>query len=963
MPAEGLSAPPLLFWSAFMEPAERFVVFPDRNTHAKLEGLDGPGLLAAKDFDGNPILAPDYADETNAGNISTAVRNTMTLSRGARTRGARNSAYSLHDDKGAFTIDLQGDIASWRHSSPIAIPLTTDRHWCFEVSAGGTHYEDLTPEQAQAVRAQRSARVVRRGSAWSLWRALESGAAKLVKVVITTAKEVVNDVANAAEALIDMVTEAGSEFVSLIVETAEHAAILAQAVLRAVTTGIVKVVQAFSYLFDWEHVKTVNREIQDLVHAGVEALRGEAFKQELADFAGKLQGQLAGVAGTINSSVDSLCEALGATTLNDPSFAGAPDSRQPTPQSQMNGVKQSWMLDKIMGAVRTLESAAIPPLVPPSVGAGLIDPFIQACAAGGDLFASDLATTFLGIKDLAPSQVVSGMLASALHGIAAALEGLLAALSTMVEDLVGQIEALADGIWAALTTKLPLGALGQFLGIELTVLDLVTLPMAVPLTLARGAMQRRSLNGVLVFAAGVAGMGSALNGFIQTVLGVLKKWPESQKIGAAVSGIVDTVAILLTMGAVAAGADPLNNTTDLILGVVNLVFTAAHTAVYFASRALGRPAIFVTCIGFVGVGFLVLLVGIAAKDHGQSPWAQRGRIMGFGAASIVRSFEFLLELQPPSCFVIRSVIALSVNLLAGAAIVFDPSWNPLLANDQSDANIRSLGEGGGERVAVMNAPTTPLQFAAPGDPPSDAVLVDTLGYAVTFFSDFAETPRSPWSISHDVVVSGPIQLQSLPLDPSALAIGRRIYRLTARGVSLVGVVEDNTTTAFVDGAPLDGEQPAWVQAFPERGYFVIGDGQAVVGASVTFWGAQWAAGNKLSGGQAPSAFKGFATQSASPQCGGTWTGDTGNSGHPPGALPNPMAVFVASHVQQFGSSISGDITKLALVQVSAGYQPNPGHAGTGEIVAIYDSDGAALADSPSVGRGAARRGKARPGRA
>ncbi|HEV2923019.1 MAG TPA: right-handed parallel beta-helix repeat-containing protein, partial [Solirubrobacteraceae bacterium] len=53
------------------------------------------------------------------------------------------------------------------------------------------------------------------------------------------------------------------------------------------------------------------------------------------------------------------------------------------------------------------------------------------------------------------------------------------------------------------------------------------------------------------------------------------------------------------------------------------------------------------------------------------------------------------------------------------------------------------------------------------------------------------------------------------------------------------------------------------------GSFVIGDKNATVGSNVTFsevewWGSNWWKENSLSGGQAPSAFKGFAESSPSP---------------------------------------------------------------------------------------------------
>jgi hypothetical protein len=121
---------------------------------------------------------------------------------------------------------------------------------------------------------------------------------------------------------------------------------------------------------------------------------------------------------------------------------------------------------------------------------------------------------------------------------------------------------------------------------------------------------------------------------------------------------------------------------------------------------------------------------------------------------------------------------------------------------------------------------------------------------------------------------------------------------------------------------------------PGGGAFVIGDKNAVVGASVTFWGAQWAKDNGLSGGAAPSSFKGLVEAPAA-LCGSTWSADPGNSTPPPaGPLPHYMVVLVSSSVSKSGHSISGNTVGAVLVQTSPGYGPDPGSAGTGTVTAV-----------------------------
>jgi hypothetical protein len=97
------------------------------------------------------------------------------------------------------------------------------------------------------------------------------------------------------------------------------------------------------------------------------------------------------------------------------------------------------------------------------------------------------------------------------------------------------------------------------------------------------------------------------------------------------------------------------------------------------------------------------------------------------------------------------------------------------------------------------------------------------------------------------------------------------------------------------------------------GAFVVRDRSAT--GSVLFWGAQWSKGNSLSGGSAPNAFKGFENSTATPTCGSTWTTDPGNRSDPPATIPPLMAVIVSSNT-------------------NPGYAPNPGHEGTGKVVAV-----------------------------
>lgn len=137
--------------------------------------------------------------------------------------------------------------------------------------------------------------------------------------------------------------------------------------------------------------------------------------------------------------------------------------------------------------------------------------------------------------------------------------------------------------------------------------------------------------------------------------------------------------------------------------------------------------------------------------------------------------------------------------------------------------------------------------------------------------------------------------------------------------------------------PSSDSTPVLVYALaPGGGSFVVGDKSA--SGAVTFWGAQWSKLNTLSGGAAPNAFKGFALNPSAAKCGVPWSTDPGNSSPPPvGPLPAYMAVIVTSKATQSGSQISGNTVAIVIVKTDSGYTNDPGHAGTGTVVATLCS--------------------------
>jgi predicted outer membrane repeat protein len=107
-----------------------------------------------------------------------------------------------------------------------------------------------------------------------------------------------------------------------------------------------------------------------------------------------------------------------------------------------------------------------------------------------------------------------------------------------------------------------------------------------------------------------------------------------------------------------------------------------------------------------------------------------------------------------------------------------------------------------------------------------------------------------------------------------------------------------------------------------------------VGQNYLFWGAQWAKQVKGGDYKGSSSFKGYADKVDWKA--GTWSAGSGNSDDPPSSVPSYIGVIVATSATKNGSATSGNIAEIGVLKVDSPnrYEPDPGHPGSGVLVAI-----------------------------
>lgn len=134
--------------------------------------------------------------------------------------------------------------------------------------------------------------------------------------------------------------------------------------------------------------------------------------------------------------------------------------------------------------------------------------------------------------------------------------------------------------------------------------------------------------------------------------------------------------------------------------------------------------------------------------------------------------------------------------------------------------------------------------------------------------------------------------------------------------------------------PSNASRSVIVFQWTTGGNFVIGDGNDAVGATATFWSSEWYLLNSVSGGVAPSSFKGFSNAPAGPTTCGTLNWETlpGNSPPPASGVPAYTALLVTSSVTKSGTTISGTKPTIVIANVNPGYGPSPGKTGTAVVL-------------------------------
>ena len=323
-----------------------------------------------------------------------------------------------------------------------------------------------------------------------------------------------------------------------------------------------------------------------------------------------------------------------------------------------------------------------------------------------------------------------------------------------------------------------------------------------------------------------------------------------------------------------------------------------------------------------------------------------------------------------------TVSAVLTNSITGATISGEPVTLTLNGTQSCNATTNASGVASCSITPNEPAATYSLTATFGGDMSKAPQLLSSAGknnYIVTLEeSGIAYTGPTVAVIGSSFTLSANLTTDGSPLGGRAVVMtlgsGSTAQSCTgttdATGNASCTIASVNQTSGtapiavtFAGDAyyrPASAPASAIIAGVADTGGFVIGDISANTppapmhpytslsnGSQVNFWGSQTWKTNQFSGvNNAPASMKGYVDNAppnlgliGNPGCGETWTSNPGNSSSPPATIPNYLIVIVASQITKSGSTESGNIVHVVVVQVEPSYGPSPGHTGWGPIVA------------------------------
>jgi hypothetical protein len=657
----GLAAPELLLSAPFMDPKARLVVRPHGELQSQLATIDADQLSGAKGYDGSYVVTDAYrGDETAMGNVAQAINQTASMARGSMTAPRKRGDGAMYCDPAC-----DAGTVCCLPANATRLPCLCTQAYAFDLTLGTSSFSLLSADQARSLASTRQTR------SWlgDLWDDIKTGAARVVGAIVSA----VNDVASA---VITAIKDGVESVVTLVLDTLEKAALLIQGIFNTIATAIAHVIEAVSFLFDWDAILALHTEIATRASAAWSGLAAGTGPVTYAQLKAQLSSLVATGKGRIDEAFEAAVTALGARSAVSAQAEASGKGNAAVGSSQEN-----WLLGKFQDqavggtaptaarSARGVGDAAIswPTFDPPDSARAAFAAFTARVASevGGEVSATiDRVWADLDFSS------DPGILARSMAAVLDVLRGLvdvgLAVTGALIELAIDLLAAMANAFASYVTSKLEIPYLSDLYrwitgGEDLTLLNLFSLLVAVPAGFASRLIPREP-----AYASGVA----------PAPRGPAARSAEPEYVLEIIAGAGQVLWGLLsgTLAAIDAVTASPQTLADSGLRLISVIRIAAFAGAFFVIRGLYLAALIASGAGILAYVLWFFPTAVIVADAAAIKWSREHKDTTWLVVTFAASFGVILALLaivPPlsSERDIHAWLAFAFGVAAGLAML------------------------------------------------------------------------------------------------------------------------------------------------------------------------------------------------------------------------------------------------------------------------------------------------------
>jgi hypothetical protein len=453
---------------------QTLVVEQSAGVQSSLAATTGADLMNAQDAEGNYLLQEQFRNTGTTDSLAQAFNECMNL---AGTSGDE-AAGSLFLSGGGKKPGVYG-VAPGTRPAPRRISPNASAEPCWMISFDGpaVRYTKLSPEQAAANIAQRSATSLDSSSSLSWLGDIGDLVSGVVNSIISIVDTIVTQGADAVNAVFTFIADGVQYVFNAVVETISQAFDIVESYFAQVQVGFEKIFEWLGFVFNWGDILRTK----------------EAFSYTLTQFLGFIQGAVTGIQGLIDAGIGNLktiddgffqtaIQQAGSVSVGGYEQSNYQDSPEFT-SAVSNNIFANGVIDNFAGAVggpiASVQSDAL---------SSFITQLTDFAATTQKTPAFTQAVAYFQTMGSSPDQIYKSLYSGLLSVAQAMLDAVLSGVQSLVDSLFGLVQTLLQEFTNVLNQTWDIPFVSQLYsyitnGATLTTIDLISLIIAIPATI------------------------------------------------------------------------------------------------------------------------------------------------------------------------------------------------------------------------------------------------------------------------------------------------------------------------------------------------------------------------------------------------------------------------------------------------------------------------------------------------